>query len=43
MGARVELVRGRAARDSRTLAYMRGVANNFLKIIDASENLSATS
>ncbi len=26
--------------DSQTLAYMRGVANNFLKIIDASENLS---
>ncbi|MBD3221787.1 endopeptidase La [bacterium] len=26
--------------DSQTLAYMRGVANNFLKIIDASESLS---
>jgi len=26
--------------DSQTLAYMRGVANNFLKIIDASETLS---
>jgi len=29
-----------AADDSQTLAYMRGVANNFLKIIDASEHLS---
>jgi len=28
------------ADDSKTLAYMRGVANNFLKIIDASEGLS---
>ncbi len=28
------------ADDSQTLAYMRGVANNFLKIIDASESLS---
>jgi ATP-dependent Lon protease len=28
------------ADDSQTLAYMRGVANNFLKIIDASEQLS---
>jgi len=28
------------ADDSQTLAYMRGVANNFLKIIDASETLS---
>ncbi len=29
-----------SADDSQTLAYMRGVANNFLKIIDASESLS---
>ena len=29
-----------AADDAQTVAYMRGVANNFLKIIDASENLS---
>jgi ATP-dependent Lon protease len=28
------------ADDAQTVAYMRGVANNFLKIIDASENLS---
>jgi ATP-dependent Lon protease len=26
--------------DARTMAYMRGVANNFVKIVDASENLS---
>ena len=39
--AAVELVPEKADEDdSRTLAYMRGVANNFLKIIDASENLS---
>ncbi len=38
--AAIELVPEKADEDSRTLAYMRGVANNFLKIIDASENLS---
>ncbi len=38
--ASVEMVEEKADDDSRTLAYMRGVANNFLKIIDASENLS---
>jgi len=38
--ASVELVTEKQEDDSRTLAYMRGVANNFLKIIDASETLS---
>jgi len=38
--ARVELIDEDIQEDSRTLAYMRGVANNFLKIIDASETLS---
>ncbi len=40
MIARVELIKEDVQDDSRTLAYMRGVANNFLKIIDASETLS---
>ncbi|MCK9996061.1 MAG: endopeptidase La [Candidatus Krumholzibacteria bacterium] len=40
MLARVELIEEDNQDDSRTLAYMRGVANNFLKIIDASENFS---
>jgi ATP-dependent Lon protease len=40
MVARVELIKEEVQDDSRTLAYMRGVANNFLKIIDASETLS---
>ena len=40
MVARVELIKEDVQDDSRTLAYMRGVANNFLKIIDASETLS---
>ncbi|MBU8871931.1 MAG: endopeptidase La [Gemmatimonadales bacterium] len=40
MKARVELIPEEEQEDSRTLAYMRGVANNFLKIIDASETLS---
>jgi ATP-dependent Lon protease len=40
MKARVELIEEDVQEDSRTLAYMRGVANNFLKIIDASETLS---
>ncbi len=38
--ARVEIVPEEDERDSRTLAYMRGVANNFMKIVDASESLS---
>jgi len=38
--ARAETLEEKVQEDSRTLAYMRGVANNFLKIIDASENLS---
>ncbi len=40
MKAHVELIPEESQDDSRTLAYMRGVANNFLKIIDASESLS---
>ncbi len=40
MLAKVELIEEEIQDDSRTLAYMRGVANNFLKIIDASENFS---
>jgi ATP-dependent Lon protease len=40
MLASVELIKEDMQDDSRTLAYMRGVANNFLKIIDASETFS---
>jgi ATP-dependent Lon protease len=40
MRAEVELIEEDVQEDSRTLAYMRGVANNFLKIIDATETLS---
>jgi ATP-dependent Lon protease len=40
MRAQVELLEEDIQEDSRTLAYMRGVANNFLKIIDATETLS---
>ncbi len=40
MLASVELIEEDIQEDSRTLAYMRGVANNFLKIIDASESFS---
>jgi ATP-dependent Lon protease len=40
MLASVELIEEDNQDDSRTLAYMRGVANNFLKIIDASETFS---
>ena len=40
MLASVELIEEDIQDDSRTLAYMRGVANNFMKIIDASETLS---
>jgi len=38
--AAISAVHEETADDSQTLAYMRGVANNFLKIIDASEHLS---
>ncbi|HPF33842.1 MAG TPA: endopeptidase La [Candidatus Krumholzibacteria bacterium] len=38
--ARVTALPEEVRSDPRTLAYMRGVANNFLKIVDASENLS---
>lgn len=40
MRAKISLIEEEMQDDSRTLAYMRGVANNFLKIIDASETLS---
>jgi len=40
MRAKISLIDEEIQDDSRTLAYMRGVANNFLKIIDASETLS---
>jgi len=40
MRARISLIEEAVQDDSRTLAYMRGVANNFLKIVDASETLS---
>ena len=40
MKARISLIEEEGQDDSRTLAYMRGVANNFLKIVDASETLS---
>jgi ATP-dependent Lon protease len=40
MKARISLIEEDVQDDSRTLAYMRGVANNFLKIVDASETLS---
>ncbi len=38
--AAVEVLHEPDEPDSRTLAYMRGVANNFLKIVDVTENLS---
>jgi ATP-dependent Lon protease len=38
--AKVEIIPEQKQDDSQTLAYMRGVANNFIKIVDASENLS---
>ncbi|MCB1183038.1 endopeptidase La [bacterium] len=40
MKARISHIAEDVQDDSRTLAYMRGVANNFLKIVDASETLS---
>jgi ATP-dependent Lon protease len=40
MQAQVEVIEEEVQEDSRTLAYMRGVANNFMKIIDATETLS---
>ena len=38
--AAVEVLPEPKAADPHTLAYMRGVANNFMKIVDASESLS---
>jgi ATP-dependent Lon protease len=40
MLANIEMIEEDIQDDSRTLAYMRGVANNFMKIIDASETFS---
>jgi ATP-dependent Lon protease len=40
MMAEVEVLAEPENSDARTMAYMRGVANNFVKIVDASENLS---
>ena len=40
MLASVKLIEEDIQDDSRTLAYMRGVANNFMKIVDASEIFS---
>jgi len=40
MKAKVSIIEESPGSDSRTLAYMRGVSNNFLKIIEASEGLS---
>jgi ATP-dependent Lon protease len=38
--ARVEKIPEEEEHDSRTLAYMRGVTNNFLKIIDSDDTIS---
>jgi ATP-dependent Lon protease len=40
MVAEIEVLEEPEPTDARTMAYMRGVANNFVKIVDASENLS---
>ena len=40
MVSEVEVLEEIEKSDARTMAYMRGVANNFVKIVDASENLS---
>ena len=40
MVAEIEVLEEPEPDDARTMAYMRGVANNFVKIVDASENLS---
>ncbi|MBT4292379.1 endopeptidase La [bacterium] len=40
MKAKVGIIEESSVTDPRTLAYMRGVSNNFLKIIEASEGLS---
>jgi ATP-dependent Lon protease len=40
MVAEIEVLEEPESTDARTMAYMRGVANNFVKIVDASENLS---
>ena len=38
--AKVEVLEEKASHDAKTIAYMRGVANNFIKIVDSSEQLS---
>jgi len=40
MQAAVETIGEQKQDDSRTVAYMRGVANNFLKVVDGNENLA---
>ncbi|RKZ10311.1 endopeptidase La, partial [bacterium] len=40
MVSEIEVLEEPEPADARTMAYMRGVANNFVKIVDASENLS---
>ena len=40
MVARIEVLEEKESHDAKTVAYMRGVANNFIKIVDASEKLS---
>ena len=40
MVAEVEVLDEKESTDAKTVAYMRGVANNFIKIVDASEKLS---
>jgi ATP-dependent Lon protease len=38
--AKVKVLQEEEAKDNKTIAYMRGVANNFIKIVDSSESLS---
>ena len=40
MVAEIEVLPEREAEDAKSVAYMRGVANNFIRIVDASEKLS---
>ncbi len=40
MVSRIEVLEEIRSDDSRTTAYMRGVSNNFVKIVDATESLS---
>ena len=40
MVAEIEVLPEKSSEDAKTVAYMRGVANNFIKIVDASEKLS---